>query len=149
MDVQQQVPQSHGGLEQVLPGTPDVPLLYRPELGQHPIFLQQLIQGAQPAVHGAVIDQKVRILRPGVKRLHLEVHGGQGILLPAQVLEHILPAGHPDQLGDIVPRLAYVDPSVGGDVEEGHGLSGPLLVQDGSQAVQGLLEALLSLVLLS
>ena len=66
-----------------------------------------------------------------------------------QVGKGVYPSGQTDGFGNVVSGTAHVHPIVGGDKEKGHGLSGGLLIQDGSEPLQQPVEIVPSLVLLA
>ena len=97
--------------------------------------MQQLVDGADGAVNGAVVDEIIRILCTGIERLHLDVHGRESVFLHIQVIggKDVLSAGKLDHLGDIIPRLPHIDAAVGADVEKCHGFSGVFAGADSIQ----------------
>ena len=136
VDVQNHLAHRLGFLEHALAGAPHIALPHRLEVGQGGALGRQLVQSLQGGLNGAVVDQNIGVLGHVVKALHLDVHGGQGVFLPAQLLQGVHPSGQVDGLGDVVPRLAHRHHAVGGNGEEGHRLAGALLLQHGFQLGQ-------------
>ena len=68
------IPQAHGLLEHVLPGTPDITLFHCLEIRKKLILCAKLIDRGEFPVNGTVLDQHIRILRGGIEGLKIHVH---------------------------------------------------------------------------
>lgn len=133
MDVKNQIAERERFLIKVFSDAPDRAFLYGFAVGKQRTFCQQLIDGSDFAVDGAVVDQDIRVDSGGVERFHLNRHRGQRVFLAAFVERNILPARHRDGLCDVVPRFADIDRAGGIDVEKCDGLTACLLIENGRQ----------------
>ena len=133
MDVEDHVAEGERFLIEVFRDTPDIAGLDGFKIRKQRTFGEQLIDGGNPAVDGAVVDEDVGVQGGVVKGLHLDGHCGQGVFLAALVERDILAARHTDGLGDIVAGFADIDCAGRRDVEERDGLARRLLVEHGRE----------------
>ena len=130
-------------------GAPDVALLHGLELCQQRAFGDQLVHRADLALDGAVVDQHISVLGPGVEILQRDVDGGQVVAAVRQVGEDIVAARHLDHFGDIIAALAHSGQIIGGDGEERHGFAGGGFIFQRCNALHGVVKDLLGLVSLA
>ena len=128
MEVHHEISQLHALLEKALGGAPDIAVLHGLELGQQGALGHQLVDGGDDALNGAVVEQHVGILGPGVEIFQREVHGGKAVAAVGQVRKDVIAARQFDHLGHIVAALADIGEVVGRDGEKGAGLAGGRLV---------------------
>ena len=142
------MPPVHRGLEQALLGAPDISVFHGLEIREQRTFGEQLVERLQFAVDGRVVDEHIRVLRAGVKALHLHIHGRAGVVV-GEVVKDILSSGELEHLCDIIGGFAHICCTVRCDIEECGGLAGGRLVKDGSEGVELLVIERLRLLLLS